>query len=275
MPEGHVLHRLARRFNDELGDMPLKVSSPQGRFFDSAAILDGLVLDRARAHGKHLFLKFGKAPADESPWVHIHLGLYGKWRFSALEEPYEAPEAVGQVRLRLVGESLCADLRGPNRCELVTFDEVESAIGKLGPDPLDPRPDDRARFVANVRRRRRAMGELVMDQSVVAGPGNIYRAESLFRIGISPFRLGARTSEHRLKQLWDDLRVLMEDGVETGVITTVRDEDAPREPIDTDPEASRFYVYHRTGRPCLECGTPVSEQLMVGRRLFWCPRCQR
>ncbi|MDO5728078.1 MAG: Fpg/Nei family DNA glycosylase [Actinomycetaceae bacterium] len=275
MPEGHVLHRLARRFNDEFVDTPLDVSSPQGRFADSAAVLDGLPLDRARAHGKHLFLKFGPAPAEDAPWVHIHLGLYGKWRFSELETAYEAPDPVGQIRLRLVGESLCADLRGPNRCELVTCDEVEKAIARLGPDPLDPLPQDRERFVANVRRRRRTMGELVMDQSVVAGPGNIYRAESLFRVGISPFRLGARTSEHRLRQLWDDLRLLMEDGVTTGIITTVRDEDAPLVPIESDPEASRFYVYHRTGRPCLECGTPVSEQNMAGRRLFWCSHCQR
>lgn len=275
MPEGHVLHRLARRFNAEMSAEPLVVESPQGRFREGAALINGMQLDYARAHGKHLFLKFGVESDEHAPWVHIHLGLYGKWRFTPIAAGSDAPDPVGQVRLRLVGDNLCADLRGPNRCALLTYADVTSVINRLGPDPLDPQSHDRATFVDNVRRRRRSMGELVMDQSVVAGPGNIYRAEALFRTGISPFRLGARTSEHRLRTLWDDLCGLMEDGLHTGVITTVRDEDAPDQMIETDPEASRFYVYHRTGRPCLHCGTPVAEQLMAGRRLFWCPRCQR
>ncbi|MDO5719419.1 MAG: zinc finger domain-containing protein [Actinomycetaceae bacterium] len=275
VPEGHVLHRLARRFNAEMSAEPLVVQSPQGRFREGAEMLDGLELEYARAHGKHLFLKFGLESEEISPWVHIHLGLYGKWQFTSLRDTHDIPEPVGQVRLRLIGDSQCADLRGPNRCALLTFDEVTAVIQRLGPDPLDPQKHDRTVFVDNVRRRRRSMGELVMDQSVVAGPGNIYRAEALFRIGISPFRTGARTSERRLRALWDDLCILMEDGLDTGVITTVRDEDAPEQVIETDPEASRFYVYHRTGRPCLHCETPISEQLMAGRRLFWCPRCQR
>ncbi|MDO5048812.1 MAG: DNA-formamidopyrimidine glycosylase family protein [Actinomycetaceae bacterium] len=269
MPEGHVLHRLARRFDAEFKGQPLQVSSPQGRFAESAAILDGNEIIDARAHGKHLFLEF-----TGGRFIHIHLGLYGKWRFSTLAGS-EVPAPIGQVRLRIVSDSQVADLSGPSRCVLISEDEVGHVIARLGPDPLDPNEGDRKAFVTEVRKRRRAIGELVMDQSVIAGPGNIYRAESLFRVGISPFRKGANTSATRLGQLWDDLVILMEDGVQTGIITTIDPEDAPAEPIEGDAEASRFYVYHRTGRPCINCGTPVSEQLVAGRRLFWCSHCQR
>lgn len=269
MPEGHVLHRLANRLKKDFRGQALQVSSPQGRFAESAQLLDGTEIVSAHAHGKHLFIEF-----EAARFVHIHLGLYGKWRFSSVVEG-EAPDPIGQVRLRLVSDSEVADLSGPTRCALVTRDEVDEVIARLGPDPLDPQEGDRERFINEVRKRRRAIGELVMDQSVVAGPGNIYRAEALFRVGISPFRKGANTSRTRIGQLWDDLIVLMEDGVETGIITTIDPEDAPAELIEGDAESSRFYVYHRTGRPCVVCGTPVSEQLVAGRRLFWCSHCQR
>lgn len=268
MPEGHVLHRLARRFNQDFNGRELLVASPQGRFAQSAELLDGTQIVSARAHGKHLFLEF-----ESGRFVHVHLGLYGKWRFRNFEG--NVPEPIGQVRLRIASDSEVADLSGPTRCALIDEDEVAAVINRLGPDPLDPQSGAKERFIREVRKRRRAMGELVMDQSVIAGPGNIYRAESLFRVGISPFRKGANTSRTRIGQLWDDLVVLMEDGVRTGIITTIDPEDMPAEPIEGDLEASRFYVYHRTGRPCIHCGTPVSEQLVAGRRLFWCRHCQR
>ncbi|MDO5034018.1 MAG: DNA-formamidopyrimidine glycosylase family protein [Actinomycetaceae bacterium] len=268
MPEGHVLHRLAHRLSGDFTGEPLIVESPQGRFDAGAKVLSGRQLVSARAHGKHLFLEF-----EEGAFVHIHLGLYGKWRFSAHEG--EAPAPIGQVRLRLVSSGEVADLSGPNRCALVDEAEVDAVIARLGPDPLDPSAEAKAEFVRRVRARKRDIGELVMDQSVIAGPGNIYRAEGLFRVGISPFRKGQNTSEARIGKLWDDLEVLMQDGVNTGIITTVEDEDAPHPPLELDPEASRFYVYHRTGRPCLRCGATVLEKLVAGRRLFWCPVCQR
>lgn len=267
MPEGHVLHRLAQRFNTDFTGCALQISSPQGRFESAAKQLSGQALTRAFAHGKHLFLQFGER------YIHIHLGLYGKWGFESFEG--QVPAAVGQVRLQIIRSGEVASLRGPNRCELVERAEVEEILARLGPDPLHQSEDSCARFCANIRRSSRAIGELVMDQSVVAGPGNIYRAEALFRVGISPFRAGSRTGERRLIRLWDDLAELMSAGVDTGIITTVSPTDRPDPALEYDPEASRFYVYHRTGRPCLVCGTPVKEKRVAGRRLFWCSRCQR
>lgn len=183
------------------------------------------------------------------------------------------PEPRGAVRLRLRGEHGVADLTGPAACELLDAEGVAAVRRRLGPDPLRPDGDVEA-FVAAARSRRRPIGELLMDQSILAGAGNIYRAETLFRTGTSPFRTGNRVSEQRLRAIWQDLVPLMEYGVATGFITTVDEEDVPEPLPQDDEEAGRWYVYHRTARPCLRCGTPIAEKEAAGRRLFWCPRCQ-
>lgn len=180
---------------------------------------------------------------------------------------WRAPAPRGAVRVRLLGGHGVADLTGPTACEVVTVDEKQAVHDRLGPDPL--RADgDREAFVRGVRKRRRTVGELLMDQSVIAGVGNIYRAEALYRSRVHPRRLGQDVSVAKLRAIWEDLAVLMADGVTTGRIVTTRPEDRQ------DPD-DRWYVYHRSGRPCLVCGTKVAEEPMAGRRLFWCPRCQR
>ena len=188
-------------------------------------------------------------------------------------EDWEPPEPRGAVRLRLLGRHGVADLTGPAACELLDAEGVAAVRRRLGPDPLRPDADMEV-FVAKARSRRKSIGELLMDQAVISGAGNIYRAETLFRVGVSPFRAGNRISEERLRAIWEDLRPLMEYGVATGFITTVDLDDVPYPLPPDDLEAGRWYVYHRAGRPCLRCGTPVAEREMAARRLFWCPSCQ-
>jgi endonuclease VIII len=129
MPEGHTLHRLATSLREAFAGEVVRVSSPQGRFEESAALLDGTVLVGAESFGKHLFVEF-----EQARLVHVHLGLYGK--FPVLPGP--APAPVGQVRMRLVGGSSYADLRGATACELMTVAERDAVRARLGPDPLDP-----------------------------------------------------------------------------------------------------------------------------------------
>ncbi|MEU5690422.1 DNA-formamidopyrimidine glycosylase family protein [Actinosynnema sp. NPDC020468] len=265
MPEGHTLHRLARLHQRRYKGAVVRVSSPQGRF--AAEAVDGRVFVRAEAYGKHLLHFYGPDTT-----VHVHLGLYGT--FSEAEVPVLAP--VGQVRMRLVGPTHWTDLRGPTRCEVLTDVEVKALKARLGPDPLrrDARPD---LAYERVSRSRQSLAVLLMDQSVLAGVGNVYRAEVLFRHGVHPTTPGNRVTRELWDALWADLVLLMRDGVKVGRIDTVRPEHLPeatgRAPRE-DRHGGEVYVYRRTGMPCLLCGTPVAAAELAGRNLFWCPTCQ-
>lgn len=267
MPEGHTLHRLARLHKRRYAGAPVEVSSPQGRFGTEASRLDGQVFVGAQAYGKHLFHDYGPPGI-----VHIHLGLYGTFG----ESPLPAPEPVGQVRLRLAGRTHWTDLRGPTRCELLDVAQVDAIKARLGPDPLrrDAKPEQ---AWARISRSKTSIAALLMDQAVLAGVGNVYRAEVLFRHGVAPLTPG-RALDHALwDDLWADLVMLMRDGVRVGRIDTVRPEHLPEamgRAARVDRHGGEVYVYRRAGQPCLVCGTPVANSELVGRNLYWCPTCQ-
>jgi endonuclease-8/formamidopyrimidine-DNA glycosylase len=267
MPEGHTLHRLAGEITERFGGDVVRFSSPQGRFAASAALVDGRTLLGAEAWGKHLLLD-----VDDELWLHVHLGIFGRFAFG--EPP--APPVVGQVRLRMVGPRSWADLRGPNACRLLDAVQRDELLARLGPDPLqdDADPD---RAWTRISRSRTPIATLLMDQSVIAGAGNIYRAEVLFRHGVDPWLPGRAVTPELWAAVWDDLRYLMRDGVRDGRIDTVRPEHDPevtgRAPR-VDRHGGEVYVYRRAGQPCHVCGTPVATKELAGRNLFWCPTCQ-
>ncbi|NNH74346.1 Fpg/Nei family DNA glycosylase [Nocardia uniformis] len=269
MPEGHTLHRLAKLHHKQFAGGVVRVSSPQGRFADGAALVDGRVLVKAEAVGKHLLHHY-----DSGLVVHVHLGLYGKFT----ESPVPMADPVGEVRMRLIGagrngEAHGTDLRGPTACEILVEPEVAALEHRLGPDPLrrDADPD---RAWRRIHRSQRPIGALLMDQKVLAGVGNVYRAEVLFRHNISPYRPGAQLTREEWQALWFDLVDLMKVGVRRGVMVVVRrehDHGAPSYAADRP----RTYVYRRAGDPCRLCRTPVLHSVMEGRNLFWCPTCQQ
>lgn len=268
MPEGHVIHRLARDLNDSFAGREVLVSSPQGRFADEAALLNGNDLVGADACGKHLFIDFD---VPEPATVHIHLGLIGKLRIGPLAAP------VGVVRLRIATGSLAADLHGPQWCRLITRSERAAVFAGSGPDPLRPDADPERGWM-RVRRSSRPIGALLMDQRIAAGVGNIYRAEVLFRHRIDPMTPGNRLRRATWQAMWDDLVVLMAAGVVDGRIDTVHPEHAPEamgRAARDDPHGGEVYVYRRAGQQCLVCGTQVRLADLAGRNLYWCPRCQR
>ena len=268
MPEGHVIHRLARELNSVFSGRELEVSSPQGRFSAEAELLDGHRIERAEAVGKHLFVFFD-APHPEHV-VYIHLGLIGQLRFE------DAGTSAGQIRLRVSDGVTAAHLRGPQWCRLITEEEYEATRAKSGEDPIRADADPEALW-PRVSRSRRSIGSQLMDQKLFAGVGNIYRAETLFRLGISPFLPGNRLSRPQFDSIWLDLVGLMAEGVRTGRIDTVDEEHTPeamgREPRKDD-HGGEVYVYRRAGLPCYLCGAPISHRVMEGRNLFWCPACQ-
>ncbi|GAA1306472.1 Fpg/Nei family DNA glycosylase [Pseudonocardia xinjiangensis] len=267
MPEGHTLHRLARLHRRRFAGLPVAVSSPQGRFTASAAVLDGRVLVRAEAHGKHLFHHYGPDLV-----VHVHLGLYGQFS----DEPLPAQAPRGLVRMRMVGATHYADLRGPTACELITAAEARAIRARLGADPLrrDADPD---RAWERISRSRAPLATLLMDQSVIAGVGNVYRAEVLFRHGLDPQLPGRALDRTQWDALWADLVALMRAGVRRGRIDTVAPEHDPRRTGRAprqDRHGGEVYAYRRAGSPCLVCGTPIAHVEHAARNLFWCPTCQ-
>lgn len=268
MPEGHVIHRLARAFTTEFAGHPVRVSSPQGRFAAEAERLDASVLADAEAVGKHLFVEFD---VPNPRRIHIHLGLIGRLDFAPLAE------AIGQVRLRIANGRTAADLRGPQWCRMISDEGYAEVLAAAGPDPL--RADaDPERGLVRVQRSGKSVAALLMDQRVAAGVGNIFRAEVLFRHGLDPTTPGKQIDETTWGILWDDLVALMAQAVEAGRIDTVTAEHSPeaqQRPAREDPHGGEVYVYRRAGQPCLVCGAAVKTTTVEGRNLYWCGTCQR
>lgn len=275
MPEGHTIHRLAGRVNDAFAGERVRSSSPQGRFEGGAARVDGRALLAADAWGKHLLVRFDGLEEQ----VHVHLGLFGTFRVREHPEG-EVPEIAGQVRWRMVGPAdrptRTGDLRGPTACTLLLPDEVDTLLARLGPDPLreDAEP---TRAWDRIHRSRAPIATLLMDQAVVAGIGNVYRAEVLFRNRVDPFLPGRELPQPLWDAMWSDLVALMREGVRTGRIDTVHIEHEPdamgRLPR-RDDHGGEVYVYRRDGRDCHVCGDTVRKQELAARNLFWCPTCQ-
>lgn len=267
MPEGHVLHHLADRLTATFGGQQIYSSSPQGRFAEAAEV-DGKVLEEAWARGKHLFVRF----ADHLRQVHVHLGIYGAFAFASGNDL----PVVGQVRWRLESAQDTVDLRGPSRCRFVDPGEVDAVLARLGPDPLDPKAEF-APTRERIRRSRAPIATLLLDQSVIAGVGNVYRAEVLFRLGIPPLTPGRELSDDMVDAVWRDLVELMAIGAERARIDTVYPEHEPEamgRPPRQDDHGGEVYVYRRAGQPCLRCGAGVLTTVLANRNLFWCQFCQ-
>ena len=210
--------------------------------------------------------------ADGPVCLHVHLGLFGRFR----RRPVPPPDPRGALRLRLVGDERTWDLSGPTACELVDPDQLEALLDRLGPDPL--RADaDGGRFVERAGRSRRPIGSLLMDQAVVAGIGNVYRAELLFRAGIDPRVPGRSLSADELGGLWDDAVALLRIGERLGRIVTT-------DPAEVRPDLARptpgklaaddrLYVYRRES--CRRCDAPIERFEIEGRRAYACPVDQR
>ncbi|WP_315913625.1 zinc finger domain-containing protein [Arthrobacter sp. lap29] len=312
MPEGHSVHRLARQFNDVFAGSVLAVSSPQGKFAAGARLIDGQALERAEAHGKQMFLTF-----SHELILRVHLGLYGAWDFggdstftgaSSIGAPRRIgeqeiaadsggwghggpPEPKGAVRVRLVSAHGWADLRGPTACEVLTPAAAAVVRRKLGPDPLNNLPGDGEEFGRRIRKSITSIALQLMKQEVLAGVGNVYRAEVLFRLSLDPMRPGKSLQVEEARALWADIAKIMADGVRDGRIITTELGDRPSglgaavghgledallgsRPNKDVPVQDAHYVYKRVGQPCRHCGTVIAMAELGGRKLYWCPHCQ-
>ena len=282
MPEGHTIHRLARDLRRDLAGQVVAVTSPQGRFSGGASQIDGFRLLSAEAYGKHLLIDF-EPPALDGV-LHIHLGLFGRFtRFadgapSRSEKSSIANEVSGasSVRLRLAAAGWAWQLSGPTVCAFVNDQELRKLRDRLGPDPLRSNADP-ALFVASVRASRRAIGALLLDQSIVAGIGNVYRSELCYRLRLDPRTPGNELSADEVRWLWDDAVALLTIGVRLGRIVTVdavgdrstKGSGRRRNTVADLPAGKRVSVYRRDH--CLGCGAEVERFDLGNRWAYVCP----
>jgi endonuclease-8 len=243
VPEGDALHRAAGRLQVLVGErIHVEARHPRAQATGVAARLDGRVLERVEAQGKNLLLRF------EGGFVlRSHLRMNGSW--SVVPAGSDPP---GLPWLVLRGNDHQAVLRGGGVLEL-----TDRATSNLGPDILDD-PPDLDTMVARLRvvDAHRELGEALLDQRLVAGIGNVWRAEALWEVRLSPWRRLGETSDAELRAVLDEAACLMR-----GSLRGLRRDRR---------------VYRRAGRPCVRCGTAIASrgQGDDNRIAYWCPACQ-
>jgi endonuclease VIII len=261
VPEGHTIHRLARDHATWFAGRPVRVSSPSGRFADAAAHLDDTVLEATDAWGKHLFHRY-----EGGATVHVHLGLFGK----VLTHPTPPPEPRPTSRYRVVGDERATDLVGATACDLLTPEEVDRLIARLGPDPIrrDADPD---RAWAALQRRSVGIGRALMDQAVLAGIGNVYRAEVLYVHGLHPELPARDVPRETFDRMWDTLVEWLRRGVRQRRIITTDPEEIGR-PRSRMRKGETLHVYAQ--QTCRRCGSDIRRWDLAGRWAYACETCQ-
>jgi endonuclease VIII len=244
VPEGDSLHRAARRLQALVGQrIAAESPHPRAQAERVAERIDGRTLESVRAHGKNLVLRF-----EGGVVLRSHLRMSGRW---SLRPRGEA--RVGRPWLVLRGDTVEGVLWNGPVLELHT-----RALARLGPDILEEPP----RFAAMLERMRNAdgdrfIGETLLDQSIVAGIGNMWLAEALWDAQVSPWRRLRDVTEDERRRSLEAAAVLMRRSVDTG-------------------RNGRHRAYRRAGQPCPRCRTRIRSwgQGDDNRMAYWCPRCQ-
>ena len=262
MPEGHTIRRIAQDHQKWFAGQKLIVCSPQGRFEDEAERLSGKTLQQVTAHGKHLFYHWNRNTV-----THVHLGLYGKFRVH--KNP--PPEPRGAVRVRMIGRERAFDLNGPNRCEIIDQKRFLEIRNRLGEDPLN---EDACSEIVweRVRKSRAAIGSLLLNQSVIAGVGNVYRAEILFLLGIHPEQPANQLERETFDALWDLTSELLRTGVKYNRIITVRRNQFDK-PLSRLNSKERLNIYKRSR--CPRCDGEIKKWSLGNRTIYACNECQQ
>jgi endonuclease-8 len=249
--EGDTILRAARRIEAAIGGEKVQVTTPNPRGRASRVQrLDGGTLERAGAHGKHLLLDFGDLT------LHSHLGMSGSWHVYLRGAAWRKPAGAAWAVLR--GESSEAVQFGGPTLRLLRTDGLrrDPTLSRLGPDILAR--DFDAEAVARSLRSdpHRSLGDALLDQTLVAGIGNIFKSEACFAARLDPWQPIGELTDEQLDRVVDAAHELMQDAVEHGRHARA--------------------VYRRAGQPCPICGTRILSrgQGDANRTTYWCPRCQ-
>lgn len=264
MAEGQVSHRNVIRMSATIvGHAIVRVDESERVAAQRIGErLRGDVLDRVRAVGKHHLMEFASGRV-----LHSHLGMNGSWRvYAAAETP-----PTGRMWLALWTDTHVAAQYGGPRISLFEPGEPIPSLGRVGPDLLgqDGLPDPDVVLRLDRLDPDRLIGDVLLDQRVVSGIGNIYRAETLFLCGVDPWRNVGSVDPDTAAELGRTAARLLSEGVASpGPITTHRDPGGRR--------GERTWVYGRRDKPCRRCASPIRSRGMgdANRTVYWCPTCQ-
>lgn len=274
MPEGDTIHRLAAVIRPDLANR--RLTRAELREQGPLAAVEGRAVAWVEARGKHLLI------GVEGGWAfRTHLGMYGDVHRYLAGEPWRraAERAVLVLGTDL---GLVFVWFEPARAELypVRLLRAHPRLSRLGPDLVGDQLDlgevaRRAVRCAGLRGGGATIGELLLDQSIACGIGNIYKSEVLFIEGIDPATPAASLDEDAMRRLYQRARTLLRQNLEPGPRTTRRGFGGRGGPSRLQREP-RLWVYERHGKPCLRCGAIVRRELqgVQKRATFFCPRCQ-
>ena len=263
MPEGDTVYRAARLLDRSLSGRVLTRTDfrvPQ----HATADLSGATVRATLSRGKHLLTRIGGGPDGEEWTLHTHLKMEGAWR--VLERGRRWPRPAAQARVVLETDGLTAVGFSLGIVELVPRVREDDLVGHLGPDLLGPDWDEDEALRRLLEDPARPIGEALLDQTRLAGIGNMYMAELCFVSGVHPRTpVGAVAGLPRLVRRGRQMLALNKERAVQSTTGDLR-------------ERQRMWVYRRDKSPCRRCGTPI-RVAMVGpagreRASYWCPSCQ-
>ena len=257
MPEGHTIHRAAIDHHKVLAGDKLTIQSPQGRFAEGSQHLSGKLCTAVEAFGKHLVYRF-----ETGDSLHIHLGLFGKIR----KHPLPLKEPRGAVRVRLISGTHVIDINGPSICEVLNIEGFTKLTARIGPDVLrsDAKPD---LAFKRISKSKSSIGSLMLNQSVMAGIGNIYRTEILWRQAVHPETPGKNIDRQTFDRIWNDAKALLTLGVKHNAIITKKGSGRSKSKHRED-----FNIFAK--ETCPYCEGEIRRLEINGRRAFVCENCQ-
>ncbi len=233
-----------------------------------ASGLEGCVILAVHRTGKHIVCELGRDAASSvrGQWI-VHLGMTGRLLVTTPDSPVAAHT---HARLTLASGR---ELRfvDPRRFGRLEFRDLDRQAGFTGPG-AEPLTIGAGEFAALFRGRRLAIKAALLNQKLLAGVGNIYADESLFRAGLRPRRMAGRLTRAELERLRQALLEVLKHAIRLGG-SSVSDY------VDANGVRGFFQlehrVYQRSGEPCMECRTPIRRIVVAGRSTHYCPQCQR
>ena len=262
MPEGDTVHRIARVLGQELTGKQIDklILHDQGEIADLA----GKSVEKVEARGKHMLVSF------DAPWVlRVHLGMNGGWR-----RLHRREKGGRDATVRIEAGDAAYVCERAYRAELIRRAALSTnpRLARLGPDLLADPPDidEAVRRATQPGNANREIGDLIMDQRIAAGVGNIYKSETLFECRVNPCTRLHQLSAEQVRGIYEKAAALMRLNLLTRRRTSV-----PLRRRD-QPSSHRFWVYMRAGKPCLDCGTRIERFLQgdMARSTYFCPKCQ-